>query len=585
MNMSEELKRIKKLYGEEMCYFCRDSFATLLETPCLVLTILNSSFAPSHELFQDLEENGLLLNFKEYVYKKNYLKKISIEKKAEDKSKIKPAELLKKVGYTLFECKTETDIQFFKKYYADGEELCTFRGKRLDTCHVFFAVKDNVDEINRVDFINPKRQDEYGTSVISIQFSRDETHTLSIKNRYNHTVLNPDATFGNNLDNIILGLTESFEYAYGLKQQHRNDFLEIPRYVRANDGKWYKFNYEINNVYYCPNNIIIDNYTVKPFPKEKYIIIDYFIIDLVNKEILLYDLSILDTFSETVTNIKKITITKENKDKVIEIIHENNEVTRITVSKTGKMKAFYSSFIKEVLNRFLYQVDGLNKISLPKLLEAGNFFAESAIDLEEIEVPKLGLVGDDFLYYCAGLISFDAPNLRLVGHSFLSSCIDLKSVNLPKLTEVGHDFLFSNENLERIFLPNLVRVGDNFLYCNVNLSFLCLPNLEEAKADFLFSNTDLSEMYLPKLKKVADSFLYNNTKLTCLYLPSLVIAGENFLKHNDVRNQIYLKSLLYTDQSFLKQCSENFKTYLESQMESESENDLVVKNLERKKKE
>lgn len=89
----------------------------------------------------------------------------------------------------------------------------------MDKCHVFFAIKTNVDSIQRKHFLNPERQDEYGTSVISIQFTKDESCTLSIKNRYNHRVINCDATFSNNLDNIIPGLTRSFEKYYGLKQK------------------------------------------------------------------------------------------------------------------------------------------------------------------------------------------------------------------------------------------------------------------------------------------------------------------------------------------------------------------------------
>ena len=122
-----------------------------------------------------------------------------------------PKDLLNKAGYILYECKTEEEVQSFKKYYAKGEELCTFNGNRLDSCYVYFAVKKDVDNIKREDYKEPKRQDQYGTSVVSIQFTKDDTHTLSIKNRYNHTVDNPDATFSNDLDNIIKGLTDSFE--------------------------------------------------------------------------------------------------------------------------------------------------------------------------------------------------------------------------------------------------------------------------------------------------------------------------------------------------------------------------------------
>lgn len=192
----------------------------------------------------------------------------------------------------MYECKTEQDIQSFRKYYYPGEELFTFNGGRLNRCHVFFAVKKNVDQIIRTNFLNPQRQDEYGTSVISIQLTRGNTNTISIKNRYNHRVTNLDATFSNDLENIIEGLTKSFEQEYNLNiRKSKANGFEIPGYVKATDGKFYKYNYEINNIYYCTDNIIIDNFEVvdKYTEKEKYIITDYFIIDLVNKKISLYD--------------------------------------------------------------------------------------------------------------------------------------------------------------------------------------------------------------------------------------------------------------------------------------------------------
>ena len=126
---------------------------------------------------------------------------------------------MRQAGYTLYECKSEEDIQKFRKYYTDKEMLCTFTsGNRLRNNYVYFAVKDGADKLKRSDFQNPERQDAYGTSVLSIQFTRDASHTLSIKNRYNHTVDNPDATFSNNLDNIIPGLTNSFAKFYGMRQ-------------------------------------------------------------------------------------------------------------------------------------------------------------------------------------------------------------------------------------------------------------------------------------------------------------------------------------------------------------------------------
>ena len=237
--MGQDLKIIKKKYGEKMAHLCRAFFPTLLESEGLLLTLMLNNFEPSHDLYDDIINQKKEDEFKNYIYSL-----VDVENNNEIKVDKNPKELLDDAGYDLYECKSEKDIQSFKKYYAPGEALCTFDGGRLDRCYVFFAVKKNVDNIKRENFPNPKRQDEYGTSVISIQFDRSDAHTLSIKNRYNHTVNNPDNTFGSNLDNIIEGLTEGFGKFYGLVQQHPNGKLELEGYVRANDGKYYKYNQE-----------------------------------------------------------------------------------------------------------------------------------------------------------------------------------------------------------------------------------------------------------------------------------------------------------------------------------------------------
>ena len=301
--MNQDLKIIKKKYGEEMMHLCRELFPTLLEQEGLLPKLLLDNFKESRSLVKDIIDNNLEEEFKNYIYNQ-----VDVENNYEEVVSKSPEELLKEAGYKLYECHSEEEIQSFKKYYAPGEALCTFHGGRLNRCYVFFAIKENVDEIKRENFPKPQRQDEYGTSVISIQFTRDDSHTLSIKNRYNHTVNNPDSTFGNNLDNIISGLTNSFDKYYGLHQSHLQNSFEIPGYVKASDGKFYKYNYEINNIYYCENNVIIDNFEVKEYPHEQYIIFDYFILDLKNKQIQPYWKELKDSFPNTIGTIKDIKI-------------------------------------------------------------------------------------------------------------------------------------------------------------------------------------------------------------------------------------------------------------------------------------
>ena len=126
--MKDELKKIKKKYGEELMHLCRKLFPTILETPNLLYSILEEHFAFSKMLASDIIENNLIRQFENYI---NSFVSKSNELKEVDET---PKKLLKKAGYNLYECKTEKDIQKFKKYYKKREEICTFSGGRLDRC-------------------------------------------------------------------------------------------------------------------------------------------------------------------------------------------------------------------------------------------------------------------------------------------------------------------------------------------------------------------------------------------------------------------------------------------------------------------
>jgi len=332
--MERALKIIKDKYGEKMAHFCRENFATILNNDSLLLPVLlQELFAVNRELYNDLVNEQLEYQFVEYIYGF-----VSRYQKQRMQVSLTPEELLRTVGYTLYECQTLEDIMRFKEYYAPGEELCTFKGNRLNYWYVYFAVHDDADKLERSDFHEPERQDKYGTSVISIQFLKTDTRILSIKNRYNHTVVNPDATFANNLDNIVPGLTMAFGKYKGMdSSENRLLLFDIPGYVLASDGKYYKYNLEINNIYYCPNNIIIDNYEVKEFPKEKYIIIDYVIINLQDKTISLYDQMIDDELSEVVGLISNILILKGKNGKKIMITNDQDKKIVINISNLNQI--------------------------------------------------------------------------------------------------------------------------------------------------------------------------------------------------------------------------------------------------------
>lgn len=425
--MNEDLKIIKKKYGEGMMHLCRDLFPTLLEKRGLLLQILLNNFHESHYLYQDIIDNNLEYDFKNFIYSF-----VDVENNFVMRSDKTPEELLREAGYILYECKSEEDMNKFKKYYAPGEELCSFWLNRLEDSFVFFAVKENVDEIKREDFKNPKRQDAYGTSVISIQFTKDDAHTLSIKNRYNHSVNDPDATFSNNLDNIIPGLTDSFAKYYGLEQRFFNKKLDIPGYVRANDGKYYKYNFEFNNVYYCSDNVIVDNFEVKKYAHEKYVIMDYFVLDLVNKTISIYDEFIRDSLPDTIKDIVKISIINEGENKRIIIVTESGEI-QIIINKFNQIIGLTNNIVKIVEDNFLRHNLTLEQIDLENAEEIGDYFLFSNNAMSSIYLPKVRTIGNNFMNFTTVLNSADFPELENVGKGFLMMNNNLEELNAPKL--------------------------------------------------------------------------------------------------------------------------------------------------------
>ena len=525
--MNKDLKIIKKKYGEGMMHLCRELFPTLLEQEGLLPRLLHDNFKESRSLVKDIIDNNLEEEFKNYIYNQ-----VDVENNYEEVGSKRPEELLKEAGYKLYECHNEEEIQSFRKYYSPGEALCTFNGGRLNRCFVFFAIKENVDEIKRENFPKPERQDEYGTSVISIQFTRDNSHTLSIKNRYNHTVNNPDSTFGNNLDNIIPGLTNSFDKYYGMHQSHLQNSFEIPGYVRANDGKYYKYNYEINNIYYCENNVIIDNFEVKEYPHEQYIVLDYFILDLKNKRIQTYwnDMELEDSFPNTIGTIKDIKIEndKDNKNILIKTDNSDEVDVIITLDKNNRIIALKNDKVENIGNSFLSYNNSLTSIELPNATSIGNRFLCYNKILTEIQLPNVTSIGNSFLCFNNSLTHIELQNATNIGNDFLLSNKLLTSIELPNVTSVGNRFLFNNVSLTSIALPNVTSVGNLFLHFNNSLISIELQNATNIGNYFLKYNNSLTSIELPNATSIGDGFLYSNRSLTSIELPNAQIIGDFF---------------------------------------------------------
>ena len=108
--MEKDLKLIKKKYGEKMMHYCRSELSTILEKEGLLPSLLLQHFNESHILYDDIEKEGKLEEFKNYIYSL-----IDVENNMERIDHRTPKELLNKAGYDFYECKTAEDIQTFKK--------------------------------------------------------------------------------------------------------------------------------------------------------------------------------------------------------------------------------------------------------------------------------------------------------------------------------------------------------------------------------------------------------------------------------------------------------------------------------------
>ncbi len=504
-----------------------------------------------------------------------------------------PIKLLEMAGYNAFIADTLEKQNSIIGYYAPGEELCTFRDEdRYKRFHIIHAVKKNAKQIKRENFKNPDRQDEYGTSVISIQILKNGGF-ISIKNRYNHSVQNPDSTFNSNPDNIIPGLSDALKHYFNV--DFASQKTTVPNGYMMFGGQIIKYNFELENTY------IGDGFYIKNGSNKITLIdpstqvqMDYFILDLKAKKLLnpsgIYD-SFCDIFNEVLRGCKKLTI-KKDADKQICIyldgvcharvkdgqityvhlpnvtdllsnfLHANEKLTEISLpnvetigsgflEKNKRLTELSLPKVKIIGAYCLYRNRILKKVSLPNVVKIDGFFLYSNNTLTEISLPNVKNIGEGFIYRNKCLASLSAPMLVKVGHDFLHYNTALTGVSLPKLTYIGHEFLHDNDVLTEISLPEVELIGDGFLYHNNKLREISLPNVKTIADWFLFNNTDLASVSLPKVERIGHDFLCYNKRVNKLLLPKIEKIGNNFFLIEDkttindiIDDKKYTRSLL-----------------------------------------
>lgn len=531
---------LKKNYGENFAKLCRTLFPTVLEHKGVLSSIILNNFAPSKFLYDDLTKESTISNptndFKCFIMYK--ASSIVTEKRDLDKITETPEQLFKKAGYTLYKCETNDDVLSFKKYWQPNEALCTFNDPtRINKNTIFFAVKDNVDQILRENFDNPMRQDEYGTSVISLQFTKGKTSFLSIKNRYNHTVANPDATFSNDLENICAGLTDSFYKYYGIELTTKASNFDLDDYIMAADGKFYRYNREINNVYYCPNNIIIDGGKVIQLDKSRYELIDYFVLDKQNKTLYQYASdghhdSFQDFFNQqnTFGGIEKIEVANVKKGlKVIKITMQNKMQALIYINRLNQIVGYYNENLTQIGNHFLEYCGEMREIYLPNLKEVGDFCLLTA-NVDQIDFPNLETAGEWF-FANAKATQINLPILKALKRHSLAKAEPLE-LYLPSLETMANKCFGYSNKFETINLPSLLLMGDSCFGFANSINEFNAPNLL-TMGNACFDYTDKINIFnAPNLKSINERCFRNNKDIQTFNAPNLERVGVWCFKDN-----------------------------------------------------
>ncbi len=470
-----------------------------------------------------------------------------------------PLVLLDRAGYDAYYVHTLAEQNAIARYFEPGEELCTFRDPtRFQKYHIINAVKKNVQDIQRKDFIGKeKREDEYGTSVISIQVLTTGGF-ISIKNRYNHTVKNPDNTFNSNPDNIITGLSAAIKQHLGVDFSSQK--ARLPYYFVNMNDKIIHYNQVINNIYFGENFYAKDG-QVHPL-KTHEIMMDTCILNLRDRT--LRDPSIspaefrIDDITENTGSFISI-LANEFKNKKLHLQkNKANNSYEILADDVSMVKLYQGNIIglhlpttKEVGYDFLQHNTSLQELDMPNVQRVGsNFLLDNTI-LNSLNMPNLRHVENNFLACNLALDKLELPCLQTVGHDFLHDNRDLRTLTLPQLQHVKRKFLYYNEQLITLNVPALQKVGDYFLGKNEKLTTLNAPCLKSADYMFLPYNSGLTTLSLPNLQEVEDAFLFRNLGLSSLDTPNLRKVGAYFLAHNKNLTTLNMPKLQETDHSFL----------------------------------
>ncbi len=446
-----------------------------------------------------------------------------------------PIKLLKKAGYDAFVADTEEKKNSIAPYYAKGEEICTLKDpKRHQTYFIIHAIKKGADKLHRRDFTHPNRQDEYGTSVISIQILKTGGF-ISIKNRYNHTVPFCDNTFDSNPDNIIKGLS------HALKQFFKVDFsvkegLSLPNgYVYQNGI--YKYHIEEDNIYFGDGFYLKDGQVVE-IDRDSQLLADTLLIDLKKKNL----------FSPLKSSrMNCLALKREIKDKILQVKNvkgtkilfaDGKEVLRIREGKIVSLTLQNQNCFENAFQRMEF-LEEFNALNLRRL---STDMLRHVPLLKKVNIPACESVSLKSFYTCPldvkmNISALNKKGCYQLGRSIvLTSSKGIKVLNLYSCSKSFLDVLEENiegkktkivENKEGSSLfadeTEIIKIKDG------KIVSLCLPAVRFVVVNLLIAIPyELQKLELPNCRLV-DSRSLEFCEVDYLKAPLLERVGSHCL--------------------------------------------------------
>ncbi|MCR4917981.1 MAG: leucine-rich repeat domain-containing protein, partial [Alphaproteobacteria bacterium] len=379
---------------------------------------------------------------------------------------------------------------------------------------------------------HPRREDAYGTSVISIQILKTGGG-ISIKNRYNHTLKDefPDNTYNNNPDNIIPGLSDALKRKFGVDFVISNS--HIPFNYKFINNQLIRFNYEVNNVYFG-DGFYFEGSDITELNDEHEVLMDTVLLDTdYGKKAR----SVLNTPDEKTDELArvinneiagcKVKKRSEKGEIIITTIDENKQKKELARIKNGRITSLHLYKTTEIGDSFLDNNTSLKEFVAPNLKKMGGWCFNSAKDLEKIEVPALTEMGAGCFRVAKSLKEFVAPKLGKMGYKCFNEAENLEKIEVSALTEMGNYCFGHVKLLKKFVAPKLGKMGYGCFNSAPKLEKIDVSALTEMGEECFKHVESLKEFVAPKLGKMGYECFYEAPNLKKIEVSALTEMDNN----------------------------------------------------------